>query len=74
MDHARRVQLIDLDALQSELEIKLNEQQKVEYLSEMYPCLYIFLLELLGKTDQIGLCMAECKPYENNSDRYSLYI
>ena len=25
LDHARRVQLIDLDALQSELEIKLNE-------------------------------------------------
>ena len=66
--------MIDLDTLQSELEEKLNEWEKKKYLSEAYPSLYILMLEQFKRADKIEQYMAQCKEFENDRIRYSLYI
>ena len=46
----------------------------MQYLSEEYPCLYVFILEHLGKKEEIDQYMTKCKAYEDNHLRYSLYV
>ena len=47
---------------------------KMRYLSDEYPSLYVFVLEHLKMSDKIQQYMAECKAYEHNPAKYSLYF
>ena len=49
-------------------------QQKMDFLSEEYPNLFIFILESFDMTDRKKLYMDKCKSYEYDPFKYSLYI
>ena len=88
LEHARKHQVIDLSTVQSKLEIFVHKEKTVEgkrvkltpfkqkmgYLSEEYPSLFIFILEFFDMTDRIEEYMTKCKVYENDPYRYSLYL
>ena len=81
--------MIDLDTVERNLKnfvwntkiivegkmVKLTPmKQKMHYLSEAYPSLYVFILEFYKMNDRIAPYMTRCKAYENNQNRYSLYV
>ena len=74
LEHARKWQVIKLDVVSTELDTMINLQDKMNYLSESYPGLFICILEHLSMTDKIEDYMTQCKEYENDRERYSLYI
>ena len=49
-------------------------QRKMDYLSGAYPRLYIFILKFFDMTDRVEQYMTMCKPYEDNHEKYSLYV
>ena len=49
-------------------------QQKMDYLSEEYPRLFMIILESFDMTDRIEQYMSKCKEYEDDPYRYSLYV
>ena len=46
----------------------------MDYLSEAYPRLFIFILDFFEKTDRIEQYMTKCKAYEEDPNKYSLYL
>ena len=46
----------------------------MDYLSEAYPRLFIFILEFFAMNDRIEQYMNKCKAYENDWYKYSLYV
>ena len=46
----------------------------MDLLSQAYPSLYIFVLQYFKKFDKITQYMALCKAYENDAEKFSLYI
>ena len=46
----------------------------MDYLSEAYPRLFIFILEFFAMNDRIEQYMSKCKAYENDQYKYSLYV
>ena len=86
---ARKYQVIDLSTVENELEkfasnkekivdgklIKITPfQQRMDYLSEAYPRLYIFILKYFDMNDKIEDYMTKCKSYEEDPNKYSLYV
>ena len=47
---------------------------KLKYLKKNYPCLAIFVLKGMGMDAEITKYMQECKTYERDFRRYSIYI
>ena len=43
-------------------------------LSETYPRLFLFILEHFEMADRIEEYMAQCKAFEENPKKYSLYV
>ena len=74
LEHAKEWQVIDLEKVEKELEESVSPRQKMEYLSEAYPSLFIFVLEHLKMPELIELYMQRCKCYEDDVERYSLYV
>ena len=89
LQDARKYQVIDLYTVESKLEnfaskeekiVEGNKvmhtplQQKMNYLSEEYPRLFINILEFFDMTDRIEQYMTMCKSYENDPYRFSLYL
>ena len=46
----------------------------MDYLSEAYPQLFIFILDYFDMNDRIEKYMTKCKGYEDNPYKYSLYV
>ena len=46
----------------------------MEFFSESYPSLYIYMLKHFKMPDRIEKYMSQCKEYENDAKKYSLYI
>ena len=46
----------------------------MEYLSDEYPSLFVFILEQFEMRDRIEKYMAMCKTYENDPEKYTMYI
>ena len=46
----------------------------MDYLGESYPRLYIFILEQLKRPDLIDKYMELCKSFQNNAEKFSLYV
>ena len=46
----------------------------MDYLSETYPRLFQLILVHLKMPDKVEEHMAKCKEFENDEDKYSLYI
>ena len=89
LENAKKYQVIDLSTVESELEkfawyeekivegeqINLtNIKKKMDFLSEEYPSLFIFILEFFDMTDKIEQYMNKCKTYEEDPYKYSLYV
>ena len=74
LEHAKERQEIDLWTVEKKLESKSKKQQKMTLLSEEYPTLYLFILDHFNMTDKIEEYMAQCKSYENDAEKYSLYL
>ena len=49
-------------------------QQKMDFLGNEYPSLFIFILESFDKTERIEQYMNKCKAYEEDRYQYSLYV
>ena len=74
MEHERKWQWIDLEALKAELEPKMTQKKKMDYLSGAYPSLYILILKHFKMQERVEQYIAKCKEFENDKDKYSLYI
>ena len=74
LDHAKKYQAIDLNTVEKELANKATRKLKMIFLAEEYPSLFVYMLGLYGKKDKIQKYMAKCKTFENNRDKYSIYI
>ena len=46
----------------------------MDYLSQSYPSLFLLILEHLQMNDEIEQYMAKCKEFENDHEKYSLYV
>ena len=46
----------------------------MNYLSQQYPCLYMFMLTFLKKPDQLKEYIENCKSYKDDLKNYSLFI
>ena len=46
----------------------------MSYLSQHYPSLYVQILTHMNMQDKIDLYMSKCKEFENDAEKYSLYI
>ena len=57
------------------LEIVSDDKERMIYLGQEYPSLYIYILEHLERSSEVDQYMAKCKELEEDeSDKYSLYI
>ena len=63
-----------MNEVATELETKLDHHEKMDYLSGAYPSLYYFILEHFKMTARIEEYMAQCKTFENDAVKFSLYI
>ena len=59
-------QVVNLDSLSDELVPIETLNERFTYLSKRYPCLYIFLMTLLGMKDRVHAYTEDCKKYEND--------
>ena len=46
----------------------------MEYFSEAYPSLFLFILNHFKMNDRIERYMTQCKMCENDPEKYSLYV
>ena len=53
LDHAKKWQWIDISEVQNRFTLMSNKEDRMNYLSEEYPSLYVLILELLGQQDKI---------------------
>ena len=74
LEHARKWQVIDISLVEKSLENLTSLEQKMDYLSEAYPSLYILILKHFKMPERIESFMAKCKEYEDSPENYSLYI
>ena len=53
-----------------------TNNERVDYLSERYPCLYIFVLQKRGMDERLRAYDEMCQSYEYDKDpsKYSLYL
>ena len=67
---------MNLQSLLEILESMKTNNEIVDYLSERYPCLYIFVLQKRGMDGELKAYYEKCKSYENDEDlsKYSLYV
>ena len=64
LERQKRYQIIDINTVASKLATKTTPKQKMEFLSEEYPSLYVYILEYLKMPDQaIKLYMEKCEEY-----------
>ena len=63
-----------MSIVESKLETFKSSKQIMDYLSQAYPSLYLYILEHLKMTDEIEQYMAMCKEYENDHEKFSLYV
>ena len=63
-----------MNVLQSEIGTKQNQKEMMRYISEAYPSLYIFMLKQFNMSDRLEKYVAQCKEYEDDAEKYSLYI
>jgi len=47
---------------------------KIRYLSNKYPCLYVLVMRKRGKDYELEAYMSDCKSYENDWTKFSMYI
>ena len=67
---------MNLQNLLEILESMKTNNERVDYLSERYPCLYIFVLQKRGMYEELRVYDEKCKSYETDKDpsKYSLYF
>ena len=63
-----------MSVVEKNLENFQSSSQIMDYLSQSYPSLYLLILEHLQMTDEIEKYMAKCKEYENDHEKFSLYV
>ena len=63
-----------MSIVESKLETFKSSKQIMDYLSQAYPSLYLYILEHLQMNDEIEQYMAKCKEYENDHEKFSLYV
>ena len=53
-----------------------TNRKVIEYLSDWYPCLYIYILKKRSMDLELSKYMNTCKQYENDRDatKYSKYV
>ena len=51
-----------------------SKAKKLDYLSQVYPNLYVDVLEIFRQYDKIDEYMAKCKEYEDDPCNYSYYV
>ena len=69
-----RYQHICLSEIVEELSSMLDFDERIEYLGQHYPCLCIFVLKKRGMDKALKKYMEDCKLYENDHEKYSLYV
>ena len=74
LENAKRWQEIKLDLVQEELEDIEDHLQKMKYLSELYPSLYIFILKHLNKTNKLHDYFQQCLFCMHDPYSYYLYV
>ena len=67
-------QKVDLDQLEVEISGFKTKRETSTYLSQNYPCLYIFVLNSLDMNDRVHKYMQDCKSFESDSLKYSIYV
>ena len=60
LEHAKTFQMINIDNVNEKLNNLESQMQKMKFLSEEYPSLFVFVLEYLNLTDRIMQYMAKC--------------
>ena len=65
-----------MDALNRSLAQFKTNNEKIDYLSERYPSLYILMQKKGGHDAKLSAFYAKCKIYENHKDpsKYSLFV
>ena len=65
--------MIEIDNVLTELET-FSIDERMEYISEAYPRLYVLILKHLEMYNKIQEYMKKCKTYFNDAEKYSLYV
>ena len=66
--------MIDLEKVGVQLGELETLGQKMTYLSQHYPCIYLLVLKYLKKEKRIEKYLQHCKSFENDCEKFSLYI
>ena len=74
LDEQKKWQVIETWKLEAKFQGLNSSVDKMNYLSQFYPCLYIFLLRRLNQTDKIEQYMKQCESYEEDHEKYYIYI
>ena len=74
LEQALKFQVIDLNIIKEQVDAFETVSQKMNYLKQFYPSLYIFMLKHLKKMDVLEQYRQQCRSHETNPLNYSLYL
>lgn len=69
-----KYQNIDRSTMLESIRTKQSETEMIEFLSNHYPSLYIYIMEQMKRKRALTKYMKRCKQYENDFKKYSLYV
>ena len=69
-----RYQHVDLRFVLRKLNDMETSAERILFLSQQYPCLYIHVLKKRGRIEEMVNYMQECKKLENDYKKFSLYL